>query len=191
MSVPRSVAEVLNEHVTLELEGIDRVYLNVYVPGLQREQGVVGFFRYHRGNQFVSSALMDPISRSFVAALEEYARREKIPIVQFRKGQRKDDIAAEQRKKFRKAEGVVFIGKAQEKTPVFRTERRRSEKTGTTYPWLVRSTAMVNHFYLYCVDRDFGPFFLKFCTTFHTTPSSASTVTNTPNGNWRTKGLVM
>jgi hypothetical protein len=39
MSVPRSVAEVLNEHVTLEVEGIDRMYLNVYVPGLQREQG--------------------------------------------------------------------------------------------------------------------------------------------------------
>ena len=39
-------------------------------------------------------------------------------------------------------------------------------KTGATYPWLVRSTAMVNHFYFYCVDRDFGPFFLKFCTYF-------------------------
>ena len=38
---------------------------------------------------------------------------------------------------------------------------RLSEK-GTTYPWLVRSSAMVNHFYIYCVDRDFGPFFLKF-----------------------------
>jgi len=145
MSVPRSVAEVLSEDVTLEVEGIDRMYLNVYVPGLQREQGVVGFFRFHRGHQFVSSALMDPISKTFVAALEEYARREKIPIIQFRKGQRKDDIAAEQRRKFHKAEGVVFIGKAQEKTPVFRTERRRNEKTGATYPWLVRSTAMVNH----------------------------------------------
>ena len=33
MSVPRSVAEVLAEHVTLEVEGIDRMYLNVYVPG--------------------------------------------------------------------------------------------------------------------------------------------------------------
>jgi hypothetical protein len=32
MSVPRSVAEVLDEHVTLEVEGIDRMYLNVYVP---------------------------------------------------------------------------------------------------------------------------------------------------------------
>jgi hypothetical protein len=166
MSVPRSVAEVLAEHVTLEVEGIDRMYLNVYVPGLQREQGVVGFFRFHRGHPFVSSALMDPISKAFVAALEEYARREKIPVIPFRKGQRKDGIAAEQRKKFPQAEGVVFIGKAQEKTPVFRTERRRNEKTGASYPWLVRSTAMGNHFYIYCVDRDFGPFFLKFSTYF-------------------------
>ena len=60
----------------------------------------------------------------------------------------------------------MFIGKAQEKTPVFRTERRRNAKTGATYPWLVRSTAMVNHFYVYALDRDFGPFFLKFCTYF-------------------------
>jgi hypothetical protein len=166
MSVPRSVAEVLADHVTLEVEGIDRMYLNVYVPGLQREQGVVNFFRFHRGNQFVSSALMDPISKDLVAALEKYARQEKVPVVQFRKGQRKDDIATEQRKKFKKTEGVVFIGQAQEKTPVFRTERRRNEKTGVSYPWIVRSTAMVNHFYIYCMDRDFGPFFLKFCTYF-------------------------
>ena len=89
-----------------------------------------------------------------------------MPLVQFRKGQRKDDIAAAYLKKFGKSEGVLFIGKAQEKTPVFRTERRRDDRTGATYPWLVRSTAMVNHFYVYCVDRDFGPFFLKFSTYF-------------------------
>ncbi len=88
------------------------MYLNVYVPGLQREQGVATFFRFHRGHQFASSALMDPISKNFVAALKGYVRREKIPIIQFRKGQRKDDIATEQRKKFHKDEGVVFIGKA-------------------------------------------------------------------------------
>jgi hypothetical protein len=166
MMIPRSVAEVLAEHVTLEVEGIDRMYLNVYIPGLQREQGVACFFRFHRGNRFASSALMDPISKTFVAALEAFARQQKIPVIQFRKGQRKDDVAAEQRKRFQKTEGVVFIGKAQEKTPVFRTERRRNEKTGATYPWLVRSTAMVNQFYIYCVDRDFGPFFLKFSTYF-------------------------
>src|SRR6478609_4850717 len=142
------------------------MYLNVYVGPLQREGGVASFFRFHRGHQFASSALMDPISKTFVAALEAFGRPEKIPVITFRQGQRKDDVAAQQRKRFQKTEGVVFIGKAQEKTPVFRTERRRSETTGGTYPWLVRSTAMVNHFYIYCVDRDFGPFFLKFSTYF-------------------------
>src|SRR5262249_9155470 len=42
--------------------------------------------------------------------------------------------------KFDKDEGVVFVGKAQEKTPVFRTERRRSPKTGLPYPSIVRGT---------------------------------------------------
>src|SRR5579863_2535248 len=86
MSVPRSVAEVLADHVTLEVEGIDRMYLNVYVPGLQRAQGVVNFFRFHRGNQFASSALMDPISKDFVAALEKYARQEKFLLFSSAKG---------------------------------------------------------------------------------------------------------
>ena len=102
MSLPRSVAEVLKDHVMLEVEGIDRMYLNVYVPQLQREQGVAGFFRFHRGHQFASSALMDPISKAFVKSLEDFAKREKVPVVQFRKGERKDDIAAAHRKKFTK-----------------------------------------------------------------------------------------
>ncbi len=46
-----------------------------------------------------------------------------------------------------------------------RTERRRT-RSGTTYPWVVESTAMVSHVYFYCVDEDFGPFFIKFCTYF-------------------------
>src|SRR4051812_32716039 len=135
MSVPRSVAEVLKEHVTLEFEGIDRMYLNVYVPQLQREQGVASFFRFHRRYQFASSALMAPISKSFVKSLEDFAERER-PGGAVPQGQRKDDIAAEYRNKFTRPEGVVFIGKAQEKTRVFRTERRRNEQTGATYPWL-------------------------------------------------------
>jgi hypothetical protein len=109
---------------------------------------------------------MSPISRTFVAKLERFVVQHEIPLVQFRKGQRKDTVMAEHLGKFHKQEGVVFVGKAQEKTPVFRTEKRRSPVTGLPYPWIVRSTAMVNHYYVYAVDRDFGPFFLKFCTYF-------------------------
>jgi hypothetical protein len=56
MSVPRSITEVLGEHVTLEVEGIDRMYLNVYVPALQRAGGVAGFFRFHRGHHSAGGA---------------------------------------------------------------------------------------------------------------------------------------
>ena len=63
-------------------------------------------------------------------------------------------------------EGVLFVGRAQEKAPVFRTEKRRNPITGATYPWIVKTTAMVNHFYMYAVDDDFGPFFIKFCSYF-------------------------
>ena len=166
MKIAQSVADVLTDHVTLEVEGIDRMYLNVYVPQLQCEHGVVQFFRVHRNQPWASSALMSPMSRQFVTALDRFIKEEDIEVVQFRKGQRKDDVMADRLRKFKAEEGIVFIGKAQEKTPVFRTEKRRNPRTGQSYPWIVKSTAMVNHYYVYVVDRDFGPFFLKFCSYF-------------------------
>ena len=50
MTLPRTVANILNQHVTLEAEGIDRMYLNVYQRQLQSERGVDSFFRFHRGD---------------------------------------------------------------------------------------------------------------------------------------------
>jgi len=164
--ITQSVAEIVRQHVKLTVEGIDRMYLNVYVPGLQYEGGIVRFFREHRGQPLPSAALMSPMTRGFVAALEDFVARHDIPVVQFEKGQRKDTVMAEHLRRFARDEGVVFVGKAQENTPVFRTERRRSPKTGQPYPWIVRRSAMVNNYYIYAVDRDFGPFFLKFCSYF-------------------------
>ena len=166
MSVPRTVAEVIRDHVTLEVEGIDRMYLNVYQPRLQHEAGVASFFRFHRGHTFASSVLMDPISKDFIAAVEDFVHHQQIPLLTFAKGQRKEDVALQYRLKFPGNEGVLFVGKAQEKTAVFRTEKRTNPSTGQKYPWIVKGTAMVNHFYFYCLDEDFGPFFLKFCTYF-------------------------
>jgi len=166
MSVAQSVAEILRQHVTLEVESIDRMYLNVYVPQLQYESGAAAFFRYHRGHKFASSALMAPMSRAFVAAIEAYIHRHAIPLIIFAKGQRKDDVASEHLARFSGEEGLLFVGKAQETAPVIRTEKRRNPRTGQSYAWLVRSSAPVNHYYFYGVDRDFGPFFLKFCSYF-------------------------
>ncbi len=107
---------------------------------------------------------MEPISAAFIDAVEAFVKQNGIPFFGFAKKQRKDDIAAEYRAHFRGPEGVLFVGKAQEKTPVYRTEKRTNPQTGKKYAWIVKSTGMVNHFYFYAIDDDFGPFFLKLCT---------------------------
>jgi len=166
MSVARSVADILHDHVTLEIEGIDRMYLNGYVPRLQHVEGVVHFFRKHRGYAFASSALMDPMTKGFIAAIEGFVAEQGVPLITFAKGQRKDKIAAKYRAAFTGEEGILFVGKAQEKANVYRTEKRRQPQSGQSYPWIVRASALVNHYYCYGIDRDFGPFFLKFCSYF-------------------------
>jgi hypothetical protein len=70
-----------------------------------------------------------------------------VPWVDFANGQRKDDVMHEHLERFTGTEGVLFIGRAQEKTKLFRTERRR-DAIGDSYPWIVPSTGLINHFYL-------------------------------------------
>ena len=106
--IAQSVADILSHHVTLSVEGIDRMYLNVFVPKLQHETGIVGFFRQHRGQPLPSAALMQPMSRAFVAKLESFATRHNVPLVQFHKGQRKDDVMKEHLRRFGKDEGLLL-----------------------------------------------------------------------------------
>lgn len=137
---------------------------SVFVPVLQAVEGVLKFIRIHRGHPVASTAMVEPITRRFVASIEDYVRDHNIPMITFEKGQRKDDIAKQRHAAFDQQEGVVFVGKAQEKCTVYRTEKRRNPRTQRSYAWIVKSTALVNHYYFYCLDRNFGPFFLKFCS---------------------------
>jgi hypothetical protein len=165
MSIPRSVADVLRNHVILEVEGIDRMYLNVYQPKLQTEKQAACFFRFQRGAPVASSSLMGVMTHEFLHQVDAFVAQHQIPVVSFQKGQRKDEVAAAYRARFPGSEGVVFLGKAQEKVTVFRTEKR-TDANGKKYPWIVKSATPVNQFYFYCLDEDFGPFFLKFSTYF-------------------------
>ncbi len=149
----------------LEVECIDRMYLNVYQPRLQYPAGLVGYVHQRLGLPIASTAPLAKITDRFTAAVHRFAQDEGIPWVDFKKGQRKDDVMAAMLGTFTAEEGVVFIGRAREKTTVFRTEKRRYAD-GVAYPWIVRSTGVINHFYFYCVDSDLGPLFLKFCSYF-------------------------
>ena len=164
MTVARSAGDVLSDHTVFEIDCIDRMYLNVWVPRLAYGAGVQGFFVGHRGHHYASTALMDPMTRAFVANIHGFVAARGLELVSFGK-ERKDDVAQQFLAQFTGSEGVLFVGRAQEKALVWRTQRRYNQ-AGEPYAWLVRSTAFINFFYFYCVDEDFGPFFLKFCTYF-------------------------
>jgi hypothetical protein len=172
MTLPRSAADVLAGHVLFEIEVIDRMYLNLYQPRLQHGAGIAAFFVGHRGNRFASSALMAPMTAAFVADIGHFAAVRGLDVVRFAKGQRKDDLTREYlRRAMPDDRGLVpaqvlYVGVAQEKQKVFRTSKRRNPVTGATYPWLVPATGVVNQYYFYCVDEEFGPVCVKFSGYF-------------------------
>jgi hypothetical protein len=165
MTVARTAGDVLADHVVFEVECIDRMYCNVYVPQLQYAGGLLGYIQRQLGLPIASTAPLGKITDAFCAGMRRFARDQQVPWIDFAKGQRKDDVMHAHLARFTAEEGVLFIGRAQEKTPLFRTERRR-DSHGDSYPWIVKTTGVVNHFYAYAVDTDFGPFFLKFCSYF-------------------------
>jgi|HubBroStandDraft_4_1064222.scaffolds.fasta_scaffold23596_2 hypothetical protein len=172
MTLPRSAADVLADHVLFEIEAIDRMYLNLYQPRLQHGAGIAAFFVGHRGHRFASSALMAPMTAAFTADIEHFVAARGLDLVRFSRGQRKDDVTREY---LRRAEcddrglvpaQVLYVGVAQEKQRVFRTSKRRNPVTGATYPWLVPGSGVVNQYYFYCVDEEFGPVCVKFSGYF-------------------------
>jgi hypothetical protein len=167
MKLSKSVAELQREHVVLELECIDRMYLNAYVPQLTSEAGVAGFVRGHLGYRFASTKQVAEMTDAFVESIMQFGLDYKIDLIRFKKGQRKDDVMQARLRAFKKKyqEGVVFIGVAQEKARVPRTVRK-AFGNGGTIPWIDYSSANVNFYYFYCLDEDFGPFFIKFCSYF-------------------------
>lgn len=100
MTLPRGAAEVLESHVSLEVECLDRAYLNVYQPKLQFAGGLVQFLRGHRGNPIAVDSAGHP-TKGFVADIQRYAKDHGLGIVAFERGQRKDDLAAKHRGRLR------------------------------------------------------------------------------------------
>ena len=105
MTLPRTVADVLTDHVVFELECIDRMYCNVYVPQLQHAGGLLGYLHRQLGLPIASTAPLGKITDAFSTAMRRYARNQRVPWVDFVKGQRKDDVMHEHLARFTGEEG--------------------------------------------------------------------------------------
>ncbi len=162
-----TVNEVLGGHVQLDIECLDRVYLNAYVPILQSSGQVVAFMTQHLGLPIPSPALMEKISAKFRRAVASFAEANGIPWVKFAKGDRKADVMAPYLKRAAvtgRAQ-VAAIGVAQEFQRVW-TAYRRETSTAAPQFTFAKADRRVTCYYFYLWDADFGPAFIKVCSYF-------------------------
>ena len=155
------INEILKDHVTLDVECIDRLYLNGYIPNLQLPGQLVNFLR-HRGAKIPSPAILGKMTDAYKASVVAFAEEHDIPLIHFERGVRKDDVAAEYRAQHGEQEGVVFIGIAQERASAYKA-RKRTQGQHVFFDYS-RQSVFVNHYYFYLQDADFGPAFIKVCT---------------------------
>ncbi len=167
MAAVVTVNDVLDGHVNLDVECLDRIYLNGYVPNLQVAGQVVSFMTAHLGNPIPSPAIMEKIGTAFRMAVDRFATDNKIPVLRFGKHDRKIDVIrpylARQARTGRS--GVAAIGIAQEFQNVFASAQRKGDNG---IPWFsfFKADRRVTCFYFYLWDPDFGPAFIKICTYF-------------------------
>jgi predicted MarR family transcription regulator len=164
------VNDVLDGHVGLDLECLDRIYLNGWVPNLQVSGQVVNFLTHHLGFPIPSPAILERIGLRFRKAVAEFAAGNDIAVIRFARGERKlevmrpylDRLAGQGRT------GVAAIGVAQEFARVFTGTTYHGDAQGAGVPRFgyAKADRRVTAYYFYLVDEVFGPAFVKVCTYF-------------------------
>ncbi len=159
-----TVKEILTKKIGLDIECVDRVYLNGFVKYLQMAGGLITFIREQMGYPIPSPKVMRPFTEAYRKAVEQYAKERGLDIVSFEKHADKDQIARNQLKKNPRQQGVVLIGKAQEKALGYKAQKKKKGKR----VWFdySRQRLFVRYYYFYILDEDFGLFFIKVCTYF-------------------------
>jgi hypothetical protein len=163
-----TVARLLDEHVSFRCTSVDRIGVRGYIPGIQYEFGLIKFL-LNRGGTIPSPALLNRNHERLVAELEALENRTGVPVVRFKTGECKEDLA----RPFQDAAlsagrpGLVLVGKAQERTSVWRgyvDDAHPGHRS--THPHIAwrRQSSVPDHWYFYFADPEWGPAFVKLCT---------------------------
>ena len=164
---PVTTADILDGHVTLDVECLDRIYLNGYVPSLQVGGQVVRFLA-SRGFPIPSPAVVERIGLKFRAAVRSFAGTNQIPLVKFVKGDRKIEVMRPHlaRQAATGRSGVAAIGWAQEFQRVATCTTTPARGGGAPHFGWDRADRRVTCYYFYVWDSDFGPAFVKISAYF-------------------------
>jgi hypothetical protein len=158
-------ASLLRDHVTLTCRCVDRIFLQGYVPKLQTVGWVCQFLNRQRGFVVPSSAAFGKIGQAYVAEVHRWAEANGVPVIDFAKGDNKEQIARPYLEQAERDGGrgrVALVGIAQEKALVWRSWKAKGQEH-VPHPHMEwgRRTAFINHFYFYLWDPEWGAAFWK------------------------------
>ena len=164
-SVPVTVNDVLDGHVALDLQCLDRLYLHGYLGQLQVGGQVIQFLG-HRGYPVPSPACLQQIGDAFRRRVASFAEANHIPVVTLKAADRNievmkpylDRAAATGRSQ------VAAIGVAQEPQRVFIARQRHTDPGKCPQFSFDKKDRRVTVYYFYLWDAGFGPAFIKICT---------------------------
>src|SRR5580658_5536952 len=162
-----TVNEILDGHVALDLECLDRIYLNAYVPILQSSGQVVAFMTQYLDMPIPSPALLEKKGTAFRAAVASFADASHIAVVRFKKEDRKAEVMAPylRRQAATGRSGVAAIGVSQEFQRVWAAYKRETRTAAPQYTF-AKTDRRVTCYYFYLWDEGFGPAFIKVCAYF-------------------------
>jgi hypothetical protein len=168
MSHVVTVPELLDGHTVLDVECLDRIYLNGYVPTLQVGGQVFTFLHDHRGMPVASPAVFGQISGRFRQAVARFAEMNNIPVVKFSRGVRKLDVMQRYLRAAARAgrPGVAAIGRAEEFQLVWEARKRDTGPSSPPRFWFAKAERRVTCYYFYVFDEQWGPAFIKVCAYF-------------------------
>ena len=96
------------------------------------------------------------MTSGFRNGVDAFAAERGLAVERFDRRARKDDVAAERRRRFAGHEGVCLIGTAQEKSNAFKGHKLRDERTARVRFEYSRQTVCVIQCYFYLVDSTSG-----------------------------------
>jgi len=160
MSGVVTVPELLDGHTVLDIECLDRIYLNGYVPKLQVGGQVVTFLHEHRGMPIASPAVFEQIGTRFRQAVARFAENNDIPMVKFKKGIRKAGVMEPLLRRAARAgrSRVVAIGWAQEFQLVRDARKRDTDPSKPPQFSFAKAERRVTCYYFYIWDEFWGPY---------------------------------
>jgi len=161
----QSLKVLQEDHIVYELDSWDRVMLKIRAPRFFLGGGVANFIRFQLNQKTPDTRAFLGFRNQLIEDMEIFAEEQGIEIYRFNKTEKnggKEKCAQKALELLQEndefEEGVVFIGKAQEKTLAWRSH------WGEGYCEVKRANLMVNWYYVYFLDRDFGLCSLRICS---------------------------